>query len=99
MGKFCPIIQKDCIEHGCKFFIHLLGNDPQNPGATIDKFDCAIAFLPILLIENANVSRQGNASMDKVATEIHKIADIPIQIRLEAPAQVPKLINGSHEGG
>lgn len=96
MDKLCPLIQKPCIEHGCKFYIHLLGSDPQNPGGTVDKFDCAIAFLPILLIENANVTRMGNASTDKVANEIRGLRDNPIQIMLPPlKDQLKRIENGS----
>ena len=98
MAKICPIIQGVCLEHGCEFFTHLIGKNPQT-GAEEDKWGCAINFLPILLVENALATRSGNASMDKVATEIHKIADIPIQIKLQPvfePIDAPlQLKNGS----
>ena len=96
-SKLCPLIKKPCIEHDCEFYTHLIGLNPQT-GAQEDKWGCAIAYLPILLVENANVSRQGNASMDKVATEIHKIGDIPI--RIELPALPQPLQNGlEHKTG
>jgi hypothetical protein len=53
----------------CKFWTHLLGKDPQREG-TVDKFGCAIEFIPILLVENAQMIRQGAASTDKVANQV-----------------------------
>lgn len=70
----CPlmssVVQKDCIESKCQFWTHLLGKNPQTEG-TIDKFGCAIEFLPILLVENAQMVRQGAASTDKVANMVN----------------------------
>ena len=38
------------------YWVHLIGKNPQT-GHDVDEFNCAIALLPILLIENArNVS-------------------------------------------
>lgn len=67
----CPLLRGPCIEAKCKFWTHLLGKNPQGEGV-IDKFDCAISFLPVLLVENAQMIRQTAASTDKVATEVRK---------------------------
>lgn len=72
MTKHCPLIQKECVEHQCKWFTHLIGNHPQIPGETIDQFDCAISFLPILLIENANENRKTAASVQSFRNEMVK---------------------------
>lgn len=69
MEKLCPLLQKACIEHQCKFFIHLLGNDPQT-AKPLDKFDCAMAFIPILLIEGAQQSRQAGAAIESFRNEM-----------------------------
>lgn len=49
----------------------MLGKNPQGDGV-IDKFGCAIEFLPILLVENAQMIRQTAASTDKVANQVQK---------------------------
>jgi len=49
----------------------LLGKNPQGDGV-IDKFGCAIEFLPILLVENAQMIRQTAASTDKVVNQVQK---------------------------
>jgi hypothetical protein len=69
--SFCPLIGKKCVEAKCKFWTHLLGKNPQGDGV-VDKFGCAIEFLPILLVENAQMIRQTVASTDKVANQVQK---------------------------
>ena len=66
-----PVVQKECVESKCRFWTHLLGKNPQGEGV-IDKFGCAIEFLPILLVENAQMIRQAAASTDKVANQVQK---------------------------
>lgn len=61
--KFCPLIKADCIGHACKFYIHLMGQNPQT-GALEDKFDCAISWLPMLLVENASQTRKNSAAIE-----------------------------------
>ena len=70
----CPLLsslrKQDCVEAKCRFWTHLLGKNPQGDGV-VDKFGCAIEFLPILLVENAQMMRQGAASTDKVANMVN----------------------------
>lgn len=71
----CPLLssvrKQECIENKCKFWTHLMGKNPQGEGV-IDQFGCAIEFLPILLVENAQMIRQTAASTDKVANQVQK---------------------------
>ena len=71
MKKQCPIIKSECMEHGCQWFIHLLGMNPQT-GVNEDQWGCAVSWLPLLLVENANMMRQATASTDKVANEVRR---------------------------
>ena len=70
-GTFCPILKKECIEFKCKFWDHLLGKSPQT-GQPIDEYDCAIKWLPMLLIENAQQSRQTGAAVESFRNEMVK---------------------------
>jgi hypothetical protein len=85
MGTFCPLIKKACVEHSCKFYVHLIGNDPQT-GKGIDKFDCSISFLPVLLIENAQQSRQVGAAVESFRNETVRMGP-PIAAMQEIAAQ------------
>jgi hypothetical protein len=67
----CPMWQAPCKQHGCRFYIKVTGHNP-NTGVIEDRWDCALAWLPILTIENSQQQRQTGASTDKVATEIDK---------------------------
>jgi len=67
--KTCPILNKPCIQHQCQWFIKLLGNNPQT-GHPIDEFGCAVAWLPILLIENSQQSRQTGAAVESFRNEM-----------------------------
>lgn len=68
-GKFCPLIKKDCIGIQCNWFIQLRGKHPQS-GADVDEWGCAIAWMPILLIEGAKETRQGAAAIESFRNEM-----------------------------
>ena len=70
-GEFCPFIKKKCAKLACALYTHLTGMNPQT-GQPSDSFGCALAFLPMLLIENSQMIRQGTASTDKVANQVNK---------------------------
>jgi hypothetical protein len=95
MGTFCPLLKKDCIEHKCKFYVHLLGNDPQT-GKGIDKFDCAVAFIPVLLIEGAQQTRQAGAAIESFRNEM-VLGNQQTQRLLGAAAKRVQLPGGNGE--
>lgn len=61
--KTCPLHQAPCLEHGCRWYIQLLGTHPQT-GESLAKFGCAVEFLPVLLIETAKETRQAAAAIE-----------------------------------
>lgn len=82
-GTFCPILKEDCIEFKCKFWDHLRGTHPQT-GQEIDEYDCAIKWLPMLMIENAKQSRETGAAVESFRNEMVKqhqeiIKQVPMQ--------------------
>jgi len=87
----CPLLKEPCIEHRCKFYVHLLGKHPQTDEA-VDKFDCAIAFLPVLLIEGAREARHIAAAVESLRNELTKQNEGLAQILFLAP----KLHNATH---
>lgn len=73
----CPMMGGECVEDGairdgelvkCRFWIHVMGKDPQS-GATIDNADCAMAWIPVLLIENSKVNRETGAAVESLRNE------------------------------
>lgn len=90
MPKLCPLIQKECLTHGCEFYIHLIGMNPQT-GKEMDDFNCAVKFLPILMIEGANQTRMASASVDKVANEVRRQSETIFG--LASPEAKARLLN------
>jgi len=69
MKTICPLIGEECREHGCTFYCHISGNNPQT-GEVIDNFECAISLLPLLLVENSNQQRQTGAAIESFRNEM-----------------------------
>jgi hypothetical protein len=67
--KICPLTADPCLEHGCEWYIHIVGANPQS-GEQIDKFGCSITFLPMLLIENSQQQRQTGAAVESFRNEM-----------------------------
>jgi len=70
-GPICPLLNGPCVKDGCTFWTHVIGVNPQT-GKNIDNFDCAIKWLPIMLVENAQMTRQTNASVQSFRNEASK---------------------------
>ena len=89
MEKQCPLLRAPCLEHQCRWYIKLLMNDPQKPGKVIDEFGCAVEWLPVLLIENSNQTRQAGASIDGLRNEAGRGAGALIAHLLVGGKQMP----------
>lgn len=68
-ATFCPLIRKDCIEHRCAWYVQIRGVDPNN-GQELNQFGCAVAWMPLLAIENAQQSRQTGAAVESFRNEM-----------------------------
>ncbi len=68
-AKFCPLIQADCKGLGCNWFIQLRGKHPQTE-EPVDEWDCAMKWLPILLIEGSQETRQTAAAIESFRNEM-----------------------------
>jgi hypothetical protein len=88
----CPLMHKQCIEdgtivdgelHACRFWIHVLGKNPQT-GADVDQGDCAFAWTPMLLIENSKMQRETGAAVESFRNEMMKANDSSQQLLLVA---------------
>ncbi len=93
-GTFCPLLKEECIQFKCVFWTHLRGKDPQS-GEEIDEYNCAVSWLPMLLIENAKEVRQGAAATESfrnVMLELNK--GTPPEV-IEGKAQARLLKNGN----
>ena len=61
----CPLLQKACIENKCAWFMKLSGTN-KNTGEQIDDWGCAVSWLPVMLVEVANETRQGAAATESL---------------------------------
>ena len=71
MADYCPLIKGKCKEHKCKLYIQLQGTHPQT-GQPVDKWDCAQALLPVLMIENSQQQRQTGAAVESLRNVVVK---------------------------
>jgi hypothetical protein len=68
----CPLNNfEPCKQLECAWFVKLAGKDP-NSGKEIDEFGCAMAWLPVMLVENAMQSRQTGAAVESFRNEMVK---------------------------
>ncbi len=82
----CPLNGKLCVDGSredfprnsigglvkCRWWQHLAGKDPQSE-KMVDQYDCAIAWMPVVTIEGAQMSRQTAASVDKVSNGVDEV--------------------------
>ena len=62
----------------CNWFIQIRGTDT-NTGKEVDEWGCSMAWLPHLLIENANQARQAGAATESFRNEFVKGTQATIQ--------------------
>jgi hypothetical protein len=85
-GKYCPLIKKDCIGLQCAWFTQVRGQNP-NTGKEVDEWACAIAWMPVLMIENSQQQRQTGAAVESFRNEMVKANEVGQQVLLETAKQ------------
>ena len=71
----CPLHNfKKCKQFKCAWFVQMQGTSP-NDGKEVDEYACAIAWLPLLLVENATQARQTGAAVESFRNEMVKAND------------------------
>lgn len=76
-ARSCREILADC---DCPKFVSIKGHDPQT-GAIVDRHGCVDSFLPLLLIENAQMSRQTGAAVETFRNEVVKANEDAVEER------------------
>lgn len=88
---WCPLVQGDCKQFDCLWWTHLKGRNPQT-GQEMDEYDCAVRWLPLLLIEGAKETRQAAAAIESFRNVTVKgLSQIPV-------VAVPMLPNTQRNG-
>lgn len=94
-GSFCPLIKKDCKGLECVWFTLVRGTNP-NTGKEVDEYACAIAWLPVLLIENSQQQRQTGAAVESFRNEMTKSNEMNTRVLLATTKIDPTmLLDGS----
>lgn len=70
-GKFCPLIRKDCVGLKCSWYTQVRGYNP-NTGEDVDNWACAIAWMPVLTIENSQQQRSTSHAVESFRNEMVK---------------------------
>lgn len=68
-GNYCPLIKKDCIGLECSWFTQVRGKNPQT-GQEVDEWGCAVAWLPILLVENSQQQKNTSSAVESFRNEM-----------------------------
>ena len=72
----CPLDNfNPCRQTDCAWFTQLRGNNPQT-GEPVDEWGCAIAWIPVLLIENSQQQRQTGAAVESFRNEVIKANEV-----------------------
>lgn len=72
----CPLNNfSPCKELECAWFTQIRGHNP-NTGAEIDDWGCAIAWMPILMIENSQQQRSTGAAVESFRNEVVKASEL-----------------------
>ena len=80
----CPLNNFDpCKQLDCAWFLQIRGTNP-NTGEPMDEWGCAMSWMPILLIENAQMSRQTGAAVESFRNEMVKTNEASQQILIAA---------------
>lgn len=64
LNNFC-----ECKMTDCGWFIQIRGSNP-NTGEEVDDWGCAVAWMPVLTIENSMMQRQTGAAVESFRNEM-----------------------------
>lgn len=82
----CPLNNfEPCKMFDCAWFVQMRGQDP-NSGKEVDDYACAMAWMPMLLVENALHTRHTGAAVESFRNEMVK-ANESSQALLKATAE------------
>lgn len=90
----CPLDGfKPCRKLGCAWFIQVRGHHP-NTGQEVDNWGCAMAWLPVLTIENSQQQRQTAAAVESFRNEMVRANETGQRVLLAAAGIARPQIEG-----
>jgi hypothetical protein len=80
-GMVCPLHRVDMSKvcHNCPLWLMVRGKHPQT-NADIDGWNCALAWLPVLMIENSQQQRSTSAAVESFRNEVVKESQASNQV-------------------
>lgn len=85
-GTFCPLIKKDCMGLKCAWFTRVQGYD-KNSGKEVDEYQCAISWMPMLMVENSGTQRETGAAVESFRNEMVKANESTAKLLSETTKQ------------
>lgn len=93
-GSFCPIMKEECVQFKCAWFTKVEGYNI-NTGKQVEEWNCAMTFIPMLLIENSGMERQTGAAVESFRNEMVKSNEATQKIFSNMIGMASSAINGS----
>lgn len=97
----CPLDGfNPCRKLDCAWFTQLRGNNP-NTGEEVDEWGCAIAWMPMLMIENSQQQRQTGAAVESFRNEMVRANEVGQRVLMAAagvPPQAQQMILSADHG-
>lgn len=86
----CPLRGKSMSKvcHACPWWTQVRGQNPQT-GDPADRWDCAMALMPMLMVEQARVGRGVQAATESMRNEI--------VVRMDNPNPAPQPRSNGHK--
>lgn len=86
----CPLDGfNPCRQLDCAWFMKINGTNP-NTGKEVEEWGCAMAWMPMLMIENSQQQRSTGAAVESFRNEMVKANDVGQRVLLAA-AGVPNM--------
>jgi hypothetical protein len=90
LGAKCEEIKDNAI-HRCVWFQTFAGTNPST-GEQVDEKGCAMAWLPVLMIENSKQQRSTSAAVESFRNEMVKAQEASQQVLLAAALSKPQAL-------
>jgi hypothetical protein len=81
--NLCPMLKSECIGLDCAWFVKVEGYDI-NTGKRVDEWNCTVALIPMLLIENSGQQRSTGAAVESFRNEMVKANEASHRVLLAA---------------
>ena len=81
--NYCPLLKKECVGLKCAWFVKVEGYD-MNTGNRVDEWNCTVALLPMLMIENSGMQRQTGAAVESFRNEMVKSNEVSQKLFIAA---------------